>query len=474
MEDKHNKKTDSDFWDKTINSLKETIPDNEYAMWLSDVRFLEFKKNILTLSVHSTFVRDQIQNRYAPHIKRIYQEYTQTEIELQLIIAEKKTSGSAGSASVKPQTNTAPATRPSYNNASGIKNKESFPPSFLSPEYTFESFVIGNNNSFAANASLAIAKSPGTDYNPCLIYGGVGLGKTHLIQAIGNSIHKAYTPLKIIYVTTETFTNEFISAIRTKTTPIFKNKYRLADILLIDDIHFLQGKPETQEEVFHTFNALYAKKKQMVFTCDRPVSEITDFTDRLRSRFVRGLNVDLQPPSYETRVAIINKKIEMRQDKLSLDDDIINYIAENITTNVRDLEAAIIKLAAYYNIVGKRVTLDVAKEQLYGLLGNYNATNITIQHIQKIVAEYFNISFTDLIGKKKTRIVTFPRQLSIFLVREITDCSFTEIGLEFGGRDHTTIMYSIQQIKKKLQADSSIEHTIKTLTSLIYEKWRVK
>ncbi len=327
--------------------------------------------------------------------------------------------------------------------------------------------MIGENNSFAANAAFAIAKNPGTAYNPCLIYGGVGLGKTHLIQSIGNLAYQEFGGIKIVYVTAEQFTNEFIQAIKDKKNHIFKNKYRGVDILLIDDIHFLQNKTETQEELFHTFNALYDANKQMVFTCDRPVSELKQLTDRLRSRFERGLNVDLQPPNYETRYAILKKKIE--KTSVSIPDDVIEVICRNITTNVRDLEAALTKLIAYSELVNKNITIEIAQKQLKDVFANPKSGAVTIETIQRVVADYFSLSYNDLRGKKRTKAIAFPRQIAMYITRELTEYSTTEVGDEFGGRDHTTVMHAFQRVENRMKTDPTIESTITNLIRMVKE-----
>jgi chromosomal replication initiator protein len=337
----------------------------------------------------------------------------------------------------------------------------------LNVEYTFNHFIVGENNSFAANASIAIAKNPGTAYNPCLIYGGVGLGKTHLIQSIGNYIYTENQKSRVVYVTSETFINEFIQSIQQGKNHQFKNRYRNVDVLLIDDIHFLQGKNQTQEELFHTFNALYESNKQMVFTCDRPVSELKHLTDRLRSRFERGLNVDLQPPNFETRYAILKRKVEDK--RAPIDDQVIELISKNITTNVRDLESALTKLIAYSDILSKKITVDIAQEQLKDVFSNPKQSNITIEIIQRAVAEYFNLSPFDLRGKKRTKAIAFPRQIAMYITRTITEYSTTEVGLEFGGRDHTTVMHACQRIESRMKADPYLEPTIQRLMRRIKE-----
>jgi chromosomal replication initiator protein len=273
---------------------------------------------------------------------------------------------------------------------------------------------------------------------------------------------------KVVYVTAEDFTNEFIRSIQENRTHLFKNKYRNADVLLIDDIHFLQNKHETQEELFHTFNALFDAKKQMVFTSDRPVSEIKHITERLQNRFTRGLTVDLQPPKMETAVAILKKKAEAAG--VHVPDDVISLICQKITTNVRDLEAALTRIIAYAELVNKDITVDVAQRQLKDFFSSPLQSNITIDIIQRITADYFNLSPNELKGKKRTRQVAFPRQLAMFIARSITEASMTDIGLEFGGRDHTTVMHACQRIESRMRTDPTIEDIIQTLIRRIKEE----
>ena len=337
----------------------------------------------------------------------------------------------------------------------------------LNKEYTFERFIIGESNSFAANAALAISRNPGTGYNPCLVYGGVGLGKTHLAQAIGNSVFREFPDLKVAYVTAETFANEFILSIQKKAGHQFKNRYRSVDVLLIDDIHFLEGKEGTQEELFHTFNALYDANKQMVFTSDRPVSEIRSLSDRLRSRFERGLNVDLQPPNYETRIAILKKKIE--EKKVKIPDEVVDLICRNVNTNVRDLEKALTKLIAYAELVNRHITLEIAHQQLKDFFTQPSQKNITIEHIQKIVSDYFGLTYKDLRGKRRTKAVAFPRQVAMYISRELTEYSTTEVGAEFGGRDHTTVMHACQKIEDRMKLDPNLEPTLQQLIKKVRE-----
>jgi chromosomal replication initiator protein len=285
------------------------------------------------------------------------------------------------------------------------------------------------------------------------------------MQSIGNRVWLESPKLKIICITAEDFTNEFIQSIHDKTTQNFKNKYRYVDVLLIDDIHFLQNKLGSQEELFHTFNALYDANKQMVFTCDRPVSELKNLSDRLRSRFERGLNVDLQPPNFETRSAILKKKIEA--GRVSVPDEVIEIIAKNISTNVRDLEAALTKLIAYAELVHKDITLEIAQNQLKDVFSQSKHGNVTIDNILRVVADYFKLSYNDLKGKKRTKNIALPRQIAMYIARDITEYSTTELGFEFGGRDHTTVMHACQKIEERLKLDPNLESTIQALVRSI-------
>ena len=444
------------FWNETIKQLREEneISDQEYNMYFQNIRYIESTSTKIILSIPSRFLQSQLKQRYNSIIETRLYDISGIELSLDFEIEQRK----------KEQNDPTPVIQENTESADEYKFE---PHPQLRADYTFENFVVGNNNSFAANASRAIAENPGSKYNPCLIYGGVGLGKTHLMQSIGNDIHKNKKDMKIVYVPAETFINDFIESINTKKQTHFKNKYRSADVLLIDDIHDLQDKKGTQEELFHTFNALYDANKQMVFTCDRPPSELKNFADRLKNRFVRGLNVDLHPPNYETRYAILKKKMEDKDVRIA--DDILELISENINTNIRDLEAALTSIVAYAELVRKEITPEIARQQLKQFFSSPIQTNITIDKIQKQVSEYFNVTLSDLKGKKRTKQITFPRQIAMYIIREITDFSTTEIGLEFGGRDHTTVMHSCQRIEDRIKTDSTIEPTIQELIRSIKE-----
>jgi len=446
-------------WNETLGQIRSELDEQEFRTWFN-LEFQQADEKEFTILVPSLFYQDQVKRRYQAYIEGKIEELIGKRISLNLVIKPK----SGEPAERPPQENLSEPVKPVLSQPVPAPGKKSHPQ--LRTDYTFETYVIGENNRFAANAAQAIARNPGTSYNPFLIYGGAGLGKTHLMQAIGNYIH-ASTDYKVIYISAETFTNEFIASIQDteRAKAAFKNKYRFVDILLIDDIHFLQKKDGTQEELFYTFNALYDANKQMVFTCDRPVSDLKDFNDRLRSRVGRGLNVDLQPPNYETRCAILKKKAEATG--ITIPDDVIDLVGKNISTNVRDLESALNTLTAYAKLVGKPITVETAQQRLKDVFADRRQSNLSIEIIQRVVAEEFHLSPNDLKGKKRTQSIVNPRQLAMYITREITEYTTTEIGQAFGGRDHTTVMHACQKIEERTHSDPSMDSTIQSLIRAI-------
>jgi len=455
------------FWKETLNQFKNELSEQEFAMWFN-MEYESSSEACVHISVPSAFYRDQVRQRYFSRIENALFDLSGQHISVDISVKPRNKQ-------VNSSTPMIPESEKNFDLNSHSEFKESA--KLIIPEkttrgqhpnlradYLFDNFVIGENNTFAANAAMAVSSNPGRSYNPYLIYGGVGLGKTHLMQAIGNRAWKE-SGCKIIYITAENFMNDFISALNTGKTAEFKNRYRKVDILMIDDIHFLQKKMETQEELFHTFNSLYEVNKQIIFTCDRPVSELKNLTDRLRSRFERGLSVDLQPPNFETRCAILLKKMEANSVKIP--ENVIHLIAKNISSNVRDLEASLTKLIAFSDLTNRVITIEIAQQQLRDSFGAPKQNNVTIETIQKVVAEYFSLSYTDLKGKKRTKAISFPRHLAMFIARELTEYSTTELGIEFGGRDHTTVMHGCQKIEEKLKADPSISTIIQKIHNMI-------
>jgi chromosomal replication initiator protein len=451
------------FWDEAMNQVKAELGEHEFAMWFN-IQYDSSTETSVIIGVPSNFYRDQLIRQYQKFLEAKLYDLTGKQLAVDFIV-KKPTISPKPVGDEETMLTETDEPRPPKPRTEDRPAKERGKHPQLRTDYIFENFVIGDNNGFAANAALAISKNPGTSYNPFLIYGGVGLGKTHLMQSIGNRVWAESPKMKVICITAEDFTNEFIQSIHDKSTQNFKNKYRYVDVLLIDDIHFLQNKLGSQEELFHTFNALYDANKQMVFTCDRPVSELKNLSDRLRSRFERGLNVDLQPPNFETRCAILQKKVEAL--RLPVPDEVVEIIAKNISTNVRDLEAALTKLAAYAQLVRKDITLEIAQSQLKDVFSQSKHGNVTIDNILRVVADYFKLSYNDLKGKKRTKNIAFPRQIAMYIARDITEYSTTELGFEFGGRDHTTVMHACQKIEERLKLDPNLESTIQALVRSI-------
>jgi len=332
----------------------------------------------------------------------------------------------------------------------------------LSPKYTFETFVVGAGNRFAHAAATAVAEAPARAYNPFFIYGGVGLGKTHLLQAIGHRVLADGGAVRVAYISSEKFTNELINAIRDDKTLDFRQRYRHVDVLLIDDIQFLAGKERTQEEFFHTFNTLHESSRQIIITSDRPPKEIPTLEDRLRSRFEWGLIADIQPPDLETRIAILRKKGEM--ERIPVPDDVAEFIAQRIHSNIRELEGALVRVVAYASLTRASVNVDLAADVLRDLLPPARARVVTIQAIQLAVAEFFGIGPEEMRAKRRTKGVAFPRQIAMYLARELTDASLPRIGEEFGGRDHTTVIHACQRVRETLRQDAYLAASIKRLS----------
>ena len=489
-------------WQHAMEKLhKEYISQNnedEFTIWFN-MKYVEDTVDTITVSVASGFMKQLIEDKgYFDKVLKTIQEITGlNNLKFNIIIsgssdsdsgenyskdferdntfakdaAEEKGRGddevNALSSSSEASGNKNTAAKNGDKGADNAEKKPLKKHPLLREEFTFENFIPGDNSNFAYNASLAVAKNPGKQYNPILIYGGSGLGKTHLMHAIGNYMYNhGGEKLKICYVSAETFTNEFTTSLSSKKTNDFKNKYRNLDVLLLDDIHFLQGKEATQEELFYTFNALHEKNAQMVFTCDRPIKEIKNLTARLVSRLSNGLCIDITTTNYETRCAILQKKIESSGQVL--DSEIIDFIAKNIETNVRDLEHALQQIFAYSEIIGKKPTLEMAKNQLKDFLSTSSAENISLDVIQKVIAENYNISVSELKGKKKDKKFSVPRQIAIYIAREITEISYTELGYEFG-KDHSTIMHAYKNIEEKIKVDQNLNSKIKLLIKEIKE-----
>ncbi|MBX6396226.1 MAG: chromosomal replication initiator protein DnaA [Alicyclobacillaceae bacterium] len=438
-----------ELWERSLSILRTQISPNTFETWLQKASPVALEADTLVVRVPNMLTRDWLERHYTPLFQEALYSICQQPLYVRFVLPE---SVPVETTSIPGKSKPAVEPRPADSD---------FPAPQLSSKYTFESFVVGENNRFAHAACLAVAEAPSKSYNPLFIYGGVGLGKTHLMQAIGHYVLKHHPEKRVVYISTEKFTNEFINAILYKTVSDFRNRYRSVDILLIDDIQFLAGKEQTQEEFFHTFNTLHLEGKQIVISSDRPPKEIPTLEDRLRSRFESGLITDIQPPDFETRVAILRKKA--KAEGLDIGEDVISYIASKISTNIRELEGALIRIVAYASVVNRDMTVDLAAEALKDILSADRTRAVTIADIQKAVADFFSLKTEDLKAKKRTKSVAFPRQIAMYLSREMTSLSLPRIGMEFGGRDHTTVIHAHEKISKALETDPELRDTIEQL-----------
>jgi chromosomal replication initiator protein len=454
------------FWQESLKQVRQKVGEQVFSVWFNNLEYIKADENNIFISVPSAFYRDQAKSRYQGLIESTLRSLTGKNLAVLFEVVPRNIaeSGSYPAEDSEHPGSGSPKKAAAAESRKAPEKKARHPQ--LREDYTFDKYVIGENNSFAANAAIAISRNPGVSYNPFLIFGGVGLGKTHLMQAIGNYIHEN-SDNKVIYITAENFLNEFVQAISENKMNVFKNKFRYTDVLLIDDIHFFQDKPGVQEELFHTFNTLLNAKKQLAFTCDRPVSELKKISERLKSRFEQCLQVDLQPPKYETRCAILKSSVEGQG--VQVPDEVIDLISKNVSTNVRDLISALNKLIAYTKLMGQPITIENTQQQLRDVFASPRQSNMSLENIQRVAADYYHLSPNDLKGKKRTQKVVFPRQVAMYIAREITEYSTTEIGQEFGGRDHTTVMHSCQKIEERIRSDPTMESTIESLKRLIKE-----
>jgi len=436
----------TNLWDKIQEYVKQEIGEQAFENWFTQAKLASVTEDSMVIQVPSNFFKDWIYDHYRDILNIAILKTLGKIVPVAFEIKEEKPQKNADRAS---QAQAAPPERP-------VQKK----PFYLNPKYTFEGFVVGSSNRFAHAATLAIAEAPAKAYNPLFIYGGVGLGKTHLMQAACHYISEMHGNLKLFYTTSESFTNELISGIQNRTTQKFREKYRNVDVLLIDDIHFIAGKESTQEEFFHTFNALYDAHKQIVLSSDRAPKTIPGLEERLISRFEWGLVTDVQPPDLETRIAILKKKAERSGSKLP--DDILYFIAENIKTNIRELEGALIKLIAYSALENKKISLELAKDIIKDA-GSESSKKISVELIQKKVAEYFDIKMSDMKTKKRTRQIAYPRHVAMYLTREMTGMTLPEIGEHFGGRDHSTVIHAFEKIGSDLKKNQSVKNLIQKL-----------
>jgi len=428
-------------WQQVLSILEQEVSIPALETWFFDTRPVTMHGRTLVLAAPNEFARDYLQSRYYPLVKATLERVLGREpITIQVICFPPAAGG--------------------YRAVLAPENEDNDLPR-LNPRYTFDSFVVGNSNRFAQAACLAVAETPANSYNPLFIYGGVGLGKTHLMQAIGHQVRHHLPDFKVLYISSERFTNDLINAIKDEQTEEFRTKYRNIDVLLIDDIQFLAKKESTQIEFFHTFNHLYEANKQIVISSDRPPKEIPTLEDRLRSRFEWGLITDIQPPDLETRVAILRKKAWA--ENITMPDEIMFFIAQKIESNIRELEGALIRVAAYAAFTKQEVTIPLAEKVLKEALELARPKPITIPLIQEVVTRYFNLKPDDLKAKKRNRAIAYPRQIAMYLCREMIDASLPQIGTAFGGRDHSTVIHACNKIRDDVNNDPSLPQILSQL-----------
>lgn len=443
--------SEKEIWDKVLEIALERISNTSYQTFIKDTQLYSLKNDEAIILVSLPFNASWLNQRYSEIMQAIIYDVIGYEVKPHFISEDELASYN--------NVNTQEVQEPQVQHSSiddKTWGKEQF-----NMHNTFDTFVIGPGNRFPHAASLAVAEAPAEAYNPLFIYGGVGLGKTHLMHAIGHHVLSNKPNAKVIYTSSEKFTNEFIKSIRDNETEAFREKYRKIDVLLIDDIQFIQNKEQTQEEFFHTFNELHQNNKQIVISSDRPPKEIAKLEDRLRSRFEWGLIVDITPPDYETRMAILQKKIE--EENLDIPPEALNYIANQIQSNIRELEGALTRLLAYSKLQGKPITTELTAEALKDIIQSPKSKKITIQDIQKIVGQYYSVRIEDFSAKKRTKSIAYPRQIAMYLSRELTDFSLPKIGEEFGGRDHTTVIHAHEKIANDIKSDPTFKQEVENL-----------
>ena len=436
--------TVEDIWKESLKKIEEKIGTNLLELWFRPIKLSHLKEKTAFIIVPNRFFKDWIDDNYPDIIAEAIQDIIGNPVSVRYKMEEK----------INPlikKTDVQLESRRQRLARRGIH---------INPRYTFKNFIIGPSNQFAQAAAKAVADAPGRTYNPLFVYGGVGLGKTHLISAIGNTVIDKNPEITVIFVSAEQFTNEVVSAIRHEKMGELKDKYRNIDLLLLDDIHFIANKTQTQEEFFHTFNALYEKQKQIVISSDRPPKELGAVTDRLKSRFSMGLIADIQPPELETKMAIVLKKAEM--EKIVISEEIAYFLASKVKSNIRELEGCLIRLGAQSSLTAKPIDKEMAKTILRDIIEEEDKP-LTVEHIQKAVCEHFAIKLSDIKAKKRTKEVALPRQIAMYLSKHITNLSLNDIGKNFGGKDHATVIYACKQVEEKRLHDEAFNRIIESL-----------
>jgi chromosomal replication initiator protein len=434
-------------WSEVSGRLRGALNETTYRTWFDHVEGLELNDDEFVLAVPNDFTRDWIEGHFIGLIRAAVGDATGTERQIQLDVREAP--GEPAPAPVEAHR------RETLGAGAGLNSK-----------YTFDSFVIGSSNRFAHAAALAVAEAPAQAYNPLFIYGGTGLGKTHLLQAIAQYVAEHQSELSVRYVTSETFMNDFINALRDKRIEGFKQRYRAYDLLLIDDIQFFEHKERIQEEFFHTFNSIYEAGGQIVISSDRPPKEISTLEERLRSRFEWGLITDIQPPDLETRIAILRKKVKVDGTHVH-DEQVLTFIASRVSSNIRELEGALTRVVAFSSLTGRPMTVELAQDVLRDVFPQGEAAEVSIKRIQDLVAERFELTHDELCGDKRSQNIVYPRQVAMYLSRELTDSSLPKIGKEFGGRDHTTVIHATSKIARLIREDRSVYNLVQELTARV-------
>lgn len=450
----------ANIWRAVLFEMENHLSKPSIETWLKNTRPLSLQENTFVVEVPNDFTRNWLKNHYYRDLTGSLQKVINENYDIHFVIKQDSLINRHSDLNIIPDSEREEET------PKNTRKDLSSVCKWLNPKYTFDSYVIGSNNRLAQAASLAVAETPSHAYNPLFIYGGVGLGKTHLLHAIGHYVISHNISQNVVYLSSEKFTNQFINAIRDNKTVDFRNKYRNIDVLLIDDIQFLAGKEQTQEEFFHTFNALHENSKQIVISSDRPPKEITKLEDRLRSRFEWGLITDIQPPDLETRIAILRKKSQ--NEGIYIPDEILIFIAQKIETNIRELEGALVRIIAYASLADKHISLEFAEEALKDLISKNKKNHVTIDHIINTTASYFKISPQDLKSRRRPQKIALPRQIAMYLCRELTDSSLIKIGEDFGGKDHSTVIHAHRKISSEISENEDLQQTVKEIKNLIH------
>jgi chromosomal replication initiator protein len=453
--ERHIELTAENLWDEVSTRLREALNDTTYSTWFGEVDGVQLDGDAFTVGVPNDFTREWIEGHFLDLIRATVRDAGGAERRIAFQVMEPAAPLTAQSPAVPSAVRPLPLAVTPRSEIAGIN-----------PKYTFDSFVIGSSNRFAHAAALAVAEAPAQAYNPLFIYGHTGLGKTHLLHAVANFVTDHGGGLTCRYVTSETFMNDFINSLRDKRIEGFKTRYRTYDVLLIDDVQFFEHKERIQEEFFHTFNSLYEAGRQIIMSSDRPPRDISTLEERLRSRFEWGLITDIQPPDLETRIAILRRKV--MADKIEIrDPELLTYIASRVSTNIRELEGALTRVVAFASLTGRALSVALAQDVLKDVFPQGESAQISIDRIQELVCERFSVTHQELTGDRRSQNIVYPRQVAMYLARELTDSSLPKIGKEFGGRDHTTVIHATSKIARLIREDRSVYNLVQELTARV-------